>query len=99
MRPQAGFNITQTFPRRELREGQAAKLVKAGKMLDLVFAALAGHATAKDLPGQMIHHLREHVLPPYIERLAIGDPRKGRRIPEKFKSITPSKPYSSLKIS
>jgi hypothetical protein len=49
--PQTSLNVAQAFPRGELREGQASKLINARKMLDLVLATITSHATAKDLPG------------------------------------------------
>jgi len=63
LRSQTRFNVAQALAPCQLREGQTAKLIEAGEMLHLVLAAIAGRATAKHMPRQMIHHLREYVLP------------------------------------
>jgi len=62
LRPQARFDIAQTLPPRQLREGEAAELVETGEMLDLVIAAIPRHAPPKRRQRRMIHQLRENIL-------------------------------------
>ena len=62
LRPQTGCNVAQAFTPRQLRERKTAELVEAGKMLDLMIAIVAGHATTKRRQGQVIHKLRKNIL-------------------------------------
>ena len=43
-------HVAQTLPPRQLRKGEAAELIEAGKAFDLVIPAVSRHAPAKDGP-------------------------------------------------
>jgi hypothetical protein len=49
LRPQASFDIAQTLPIGELREGHAKKLIPARKSLEFVVALVTFDTTSKSL--------------------------------------------------
>ena len=53
LRPQARLDVAKTLAVGELREGQAEKLLQAREALDLVLAAVRGHAATKRREWQM----------------------------------------------
>ncbi len=57
--PQAGLNISQALPERELGKGQAEELIPAGEGLDLVLALVPLHADAELVRGDAVHQLGE----------------------------------------
>ncbi len=59
---QTGLNVAQTFAIGELRKRHAQILVQAGEGLDLVVAAIAGHASAECVQRQMVDKLRKDEL-------------------------------------
>ena len=67
---QAGFNISQTFPVRQLSEGHAEILVPAGERSHPLIAFVSLDAPAEFMHGEEIHKLREnqpagiHMQPP-----------------------------------
>ena len=62
MRPQARFDVAQTFPISQLRKRQAKKLLEAREALDLVFPVVAGDTTAKRRQRQVLGQLSENQL-------------------------------------
>ena len=62
MSAQAGLDIAQALPVSQLCEGHTQKLIEAGKGLDLVYSAVARHATTKRRQWHMLSDLREHEL-------------------------------------
>jgi hypothetical protein len=58
-RTEAGFNVAQTLPIRQLSKRQTEKLVPAGEALDFVIAAVALYTLAELVDGEEIHQLRE----------------------------------------
>lgn len=63
---QARFDVAQTLAVRQLRKRHAQVLVEASELLDLVFPAIAGDATAKGSKRKMRHELRKTSLPEFI---------------------------------
>ena len=49
--PQAGLDVAQAFPKGQLREGHAEKLIEAGKTQDLVVASISAYALAELVEG------------------------------------------------
>ena len=57
--PQAGLDVAQTLPERQLREGHAEELVETGKTQDLVVAPIVADALAEIVEGKKFEQLRE----------------------------------------
>ena len=59
LRPQAGFDIAQTFAVSELSKGQAEELIAARKSLDVVISSIAIDTGLKFVPWEKVHELRK----------------------------------------
>jgi len=59
---QTRFDVAQTFSIGQLRKRHTQELIQAGERLDLAFALIPGHTTAKRGQRKMLHQLREHPL-------------------------------------
>jgi len=59
---QTRFDVTQAFSIGQLRERHSQELIQARERLDLAFALIPGHTTAKRGQWKMLHQLREHPL-------------------------------------
>ena len=55
LRTQIDFDVAQGFPVGQLRKGHGKELVQAREVLDLVLAAVLGHATPEGAHGQIGH--------------------------------------------
>jgi hypothetical protein len=75
---QAGFDVAQTLPIGQLREGHAQILVETSEVLDLVFPIVAGDTTAKSGQRQMCHDLRKNE----FARVHWRRPQSGWKNPE-----------------
>jgi hypothetical protein len=56
---EAGLDVAQTLAVGQLRKGRAAELLGTGQRTHTVAALIAIDNAVKDLPWQMLHHLRE----------------------------------------
>jgi hypothetical protein len=63
MRTQASLDIAQALAPRQLCKSEAAELVKAREVFDLMFPIVSRHAAPQRMPWQMIGQLCEDVLP------------------------------------
>src|SRR5215208_8302947 len=59
LRAQASFDIAQTLPIGELREGHAKKLIPARKSLEFVVALVTFDTTSKSFGRKKVHQLRK----------------------------------------
>jgi len=59
---QAGFDVAQALAKGQLCKRHAQKLVQTREQLDLAFASIPGHASAKRRQRKVLHQLREHQL-------------------------------------
>ena len=57
--PQAGLDVAQTLPERQLRKGHAEKLIEAGELLDLVLSPVPADSLSEVVHGDMLEQLRE----------------------------------------
>jgi len=63
MRTQASLDIAQALAPRQLCKSEAAEVVKARKVFDLMFPVVSRHAAPQRMPWQMVGKLCEDVLP------------------------------------
>ena len=59
---QTDFNVSKTFPKRQLSECQRQELIETREGLHFERAPIAGDATAEGGQRKMLHQLREHQL-------------------------------------
>ena len=57
---QAGLDVTQTGPVRELGKGHAPVLICAGERLDVAVSVVSRDTVAEPVPWQVFHDLREN---------------------------------------
>jgi len=88
-RPQTGFDVAQAFPVGQLGEGQAEKLIPAGKTLDLVMSMIPLDAFVEFVNRKKIHQLGKecfagiHQPPPFAGQRKYGfgeNPNSNRKI-------------------
>jgi hypothetical protein len=60
LRPQAGFDIAQTFAISELGKGQAEELIAARKIFDVAISVIAIDTDLKFVTWKKIHELRKN---------------------------------------
>jgi hypothetical protein len=61
--PQAGFDVAQALPERQLRERHAQELIEVGNAECWIPAGVLGNSASERMQRHMIHQLGEHQLP------------------------------------
>jgi hypothetical protein len=63
LRPQAGFDIAQTFAAGELSKSQAEELIVTRKVLDVAIASITIDTDLKFVARKKVHELRKDSSP------------------------------------
>ena len=58
--PQAGLDVAQTLPERQLRKGHAEKLIEAGELLDLVLSPVLADSLSEIVHGPSLPDRNGH---------------------------------------
>jgi hypothetical protein len=75
---QASFDVSQTFPKRELCEGQAQELIAAREATLATSALIRIHASVEFSSRQKLHELRKHETPVEHNPSSAAPARKNR---------------------